>query len=385
VNMENAVIASRHTLLVLTPAYVGSQWTLYEQILTQTQDPIGLRQRTLPVLRQPCELPTRIAMLTYVDLREGADAGRQFARLVNAIRGGRSLPIPPAVPVGGTVAPVVATSVAPAPAPAFNTAAVRELLMAAFNDEELTTFCYDSYRPVCEQFATGMTRPQKVQILVEHCERLAEVLPLFGFYLQPAVGGRILGRSFWARFAAIPNAIAIKIAPFDRYATLEVVRGVAESGRASDVALYTGNDDHILLDLLTPYRVATPGGEMTLRIVGGLLGQWAVWTKRAVEMLDQVRAAVDAEAAGDPALLDLAVRVTDANAAIFDPQHAFAGCISGIHEVLRRQGLLEGLWCLDSREALSPGQADEIDRVCRAYPELVDDDFVAAHLDEWLA
>ncbi|MCU0523169.1 MAG: toll/interleukin-1 receptor domain-containing protein [Anaerolineae bacterium] len=150
INMENAVLASRHTLLVLTPAYVGSEWTLYEQILTQTQDPIGLRQRTLPVLREPCELPPRIAMLTYLDLREGADAGRQMERLLNAIRGGRSLPVPPAVPVGGSRAPVVAAAAAPAPspqpAPEFDTAAVRELLMAAFGDEELTTFCYDNFR-----------------------------------------------------------------------------------------------------------------------------------------------------------------------------------------------------------------------------------------------
>jgi hypothetical protein len=184
INMENAVNASRHTILVLTPAYVASQWTLYEQILAQTQDPIGLRQRTLPVLREPCELPARIAMLTYVDLREGASVERQFARLLNAIRGGRSLPVTPSVPVGGMVAPVAAASVAPAPsprpapAPEFNTAAVRELLMAAFSDEELMTFCFDDFRPVYEEFATGMSRTQKVQRLVETCDRRGEMVRL---------------------------------------------------------------------------------------------------------------------------------------------------------------------------------------------------------------
>jgi len=180
VNMENAVLASRHTLLVLTPAYVGSQWTLYEQILTQTQDPIGLRQRTLPVLREPCELPPRIAMLTYVDLREGPNAEGQVRRLISAIRGSRALPDPQRVPVGRTPAPAAAAatpapSSQPAPSPAWNTPAVRELLMAAFNDEELTTFCYDNFRPVYEEFATGLSRTQKTQRLVETCDRRGEM------------------------------------------------------------------------------------------------------------------------------------------------------------------------------------------------------------------
>lgn len=216
--------------------------------------------------------------------------------------------------------------------------------------------------------------------LMVHCERVAEVLPLFGFYLQPAVGGRRLGRAFWQRFAAIPNAMAIKIAPFDRYATLDVIEGVAASGRASDVALYTGNDDDIVLDLLRRF----PGPDADLRIVGGLLGHWAVWTSRAVAMLERVqRVAAD----GGPVpmdLLDLAVRTTAANAALFDPAHGFAGSIAGIHEVLRRQGLLAGRWCLDPAEDLSPGQADAIDHVVATWPDLTDDGFVAQHLDDWL-
>jgi dihydrodipicolinate synthase/N-acetylneuraminate lyase len=220
--------------------------------------------------------------------------------------------------------------------------------------------------------------------LVAHCERLAEVLPLFGFYLQAAVGGRRLGREFWRRFASIPNTVAIKVAPFDRYATLDVLLGVAASGRGAEVALYTGNDDAIVHDLLTRVTLAGPGGPVRLGVVGGLLGHWAVWTRRAVETLERLH---DVVAAGGPVpadLLELAVRTTDANGAFFDPQHGFAGSIAGIHEVLRRQGLLAGRWCLDRDEDLSPGQAGEIDRVCAAYPELSDDDFVAANLHRWL-
>lgn len=218
--------------------------------------------------------------------------------------------------------------------------------------------------------------------LVAHCERVAEVLPLFGFYLQPAVGGRRLGRDFWRRFAAIPNAMAIKIAPFDRYATLEVVEGVAASGRAGEMALYTGNDDDIVLDLLK--RFPGPGPEGGLRIVGGLLGHWAVWTSRAVAMLTRVHEVVAAGSAVPTDLLDLAVRTTAANAALFDPANGFRGSIAGIHEVLRRQGLMAGRWCLDPDEDLSSGQAEAIDRVIAAWPDLTDDDFVAEHLDDWL-
>lgn len=213
--------------------------------------------------------------------------------------------------------------------------------------------------------------------LVAHCRAVSKVLPVFGFYLQPAVGGVDLSYRFWRRFLEIENLVAIKAAPFDRYRTLDVVRAVADSGR-TDVALYTGNDDNILLDLLTPYRF----GYSEVRIVGGLLGQWAVWTHRAVELFEQCRKAVGGPIPQE--LLILAAELTDANAAIFDAANAFRGCVPGIHEVLRRQGLLDGTWCLDPREALSPGQAQEIDRVCRAYPHLSDDAFVTAHRDEWL-
>ena len=218
--------------------------------------------------------------------------------------------------------------------------------------------------------------------LVRHCRRIADVLPVFGFYLQPAVGGRSLGWRFWRDLADIPNVVAIKIAPFDRYATLEVIRAVADSGR-TDIALYTGNDDNIVNDLVTPFPAARGGNRTTRRIVGGLLGQWAVWTRRAVELLDRVKAA---KLGSDPDFwLAGAAAITDANGAIFDARNRFAGCIPGIHEVLRRQGLLRGTWCLDPDERLSPGQSAEIDRVTRAYPELNDDEFVSERLDAWLA
>ncbi|MFI5207647.1 MAG: dihydrodipicolinate synthase family protein [Gemmatimonadales bacterium] len=207
--------------------------------------------------------------------------------------------------------------------------------------------------------------------LVAHARAVAEVIPLFGFYLQPAVGGRPLGAGFWARFAEIENVVAIKIAPFDRYRTLDVVRAVEESGRGREIALYTGNDDHILLDLLSG------------RMAGGLLGHWAFWTRRAVQHLDACRRAVRSGRI-PRSLLRLAAEVTDANGAVFDSAHGFEGCIPGIHEILRRQGLLRGGWCLDRREDLSPGQLREINRVCAAYPHLADDAFVAEHLDEWL-
>ncbi|MDR3637692.1 MAG: dihydrodipicolinate synthase family protein [Isosphaeraceae bacterium] len=216
-----------------------------------------------------------------------------------------------------------------------------------------------------------------------HCRAVAAVIPLVGFYLQRAVGGPHLSYGFWREFAAIDAVAAIKIAPFDRYRTIDVVRAVAESGR-DDVALYTGNDDNIVLDLLTPYRFRAGGRVVERRIVGGLLGQWAVWTRRAVELLDACHAAVEQGGGTLAGLLCLAVAVTDANAAVFDVANGFAGCIAGVHEVLRRQGLLEGTWCLDPAETLGPGQAEEIDRVCRAYPELNDDAFVARHRDEWL-
>jgi hypothetical protein len=220
--------------------------------------------------------------------------------------------------------------------------------------------------------------------LIEHCRKVAHEIPLFGFYLQPAVGGRVLGYNFWRQFLEIPNVAAIKIAPFNRYQTLDVIRAVAEAGRAGQVALYTGNDDSIVTDLLTEFSVPTGSGACRLRIVGGLLGHWACWTRAAVKLLAQCQSTWSAAAA--PAeLLTRAAEVTDCNAAMFDAAHNFAGCIPGIHEILRRQGLMFNTLCLERQARLSPGQAKEIDRVCRAYPHLTDDDFVAAHLNEWLS
>jgi dihydrodipicolinate synthase/N-acetylneuraminate lyase len=215
--------------------------------------------------------------------------------------------------------------------------------------------------------------------LLERAQAVAEIIPLFGFYLQPAVGGRVLPVEFWRRFMEIENVVAIKIAPFDRYRTLDVVRAAADSGRAEEIALYTGNDDHIVLDLLTPFRM----GGCSLRIVGGLLGHWAFWTRRAVEQLRAIRS-VSGQVEIPRDWLSLAHEITDANAAVFDAANAFRGCIAGIHEILRRQGLLEGRWCLDPNEELSPGQMSEIERVRRVYPHLNDDAFVAEHLEEWL-
>jgi len=182
----------------------------------------------------------------------------------------------------------------------------------------------------------------------------------------------------------LDSLAAVKIAPFDRYRTLDVVRALAESGR-EDVALYTGNDDNIVVDLLTPFRFRVGGREVERRIVGGLLGHWSVWTRSAVELHRRCRAVSSAGGEIPAELLRLAAEVTDSNAAVFDAANGFAGCIAGIHEVLRRQGLLEGIWCLDPSESLGPGQSEEIDRVTRAYPHLVDDEFVRSHLDEWLA
>jgi dihydrodipicolinate synthase/N-acetylneuraminate lyase len=210
-----------------------------------------------------------------------------------------------------------------------------------------------------------------IEELIGHAQAVGEIMPIVGFYLQPAVGGRVLPTEFWRLFAALDCVVAIKIAPFNRYRTLDVLRGVAESGRADRVALYTGNDDHIVLDLTTSFR--------GLRIVGGLLGQWAVWTRRAVEMLEGIH-----RDPGAAQWRQVAGELTDANAAIFDAAHEFRGSIAGIHEILRRQGLLDGIWCLDPDEALSPGQLGEIERVCAAYPHLNDDEFVARNRARWL-
>ena len=219
--------------------------------------------------------------------------------------------------------------------------------------------------------------------LIAHCTAVAEQIPLIGFYLQTAVGGIALPMEFWRRFALIDNVIAIKMAPFDRYRTLDVVRGVVAAGAEQRVTLYTGNDDHIVLDLLAPYVVRRGDEAVTVRIRGGLLGHWSVWTRSAVQQLERIHAAVDADTV-DAALLGLDSRVSDCNSAFFDVAHGFAGCIPGCHEVLRRQGLLKGIWCLDPKETLSPGQSAEIDRVCREHADLGDDAFVAAHLSRWL-
>jgi dihydrodipicolinate synthase/N-acetylneuraminate lyase len=220
--------------------------------------------------------------------------------------------------------------------------------------------------------------------LISHCRAVADVMPLIGFYLQRAVGGIDLPASFWRRFAEIDNVVAIKMAPFNRYRTLDVIRGVVAARAEDRVTLYTGNDDHIVLDLLAPFTAMRDGIAVTVRIKGGLLGHWSVWAKRAVELLDRIHEAADARAI-TPELLALDSQVTDMNSAVFDVRHDFAGCIAGCHEVLRRQGLLQGIRCLDPDEGLSEGQAAELSRVQRDYPHLVDDEFVKANLDRWLA
>jgi hypothetical protein len=215
--------------------------------------------------------------------------------------------------------------------------------------------------------------------LIERASAIAEKIPLFGFYLQPAVGGRLLSYDFWCRFAEIPNVYAIKVAAFNRYQTLDVVRAVCSSRRRDEIALYTGNDDNIIADLLTPYRFHISGEQVEKRFVGGLLGHWAVWTKAAVELFQKIKTAEN----NPGTLRDLlaeGIKVTDMNAVVFDAANQFHGCIPGIHEILRRQGLLEGTWCVNPDEKLSSGQSAEIDRVCEAYPELTDDLFVKTFL-----
>ena len=223
-----------------------------------------------------------------------------------------------------------------------------------------------------------------IQTMIDHCQKIAAVMPLFGFYLQPSVGGRILPYAFWRKFAEIENVLAIKIAPFNRYQTFDVVRAVCDAGRENDIALYTGNDDNIVLDLLTSYRIQSESGEKTVRIVGGLLGHWSVWTKNVVDLLTQIHGLTEKQLPIPPQMLSLAQEITDANAVLFDAANNYRGCIPGIHEVLRRQGLFQGNWCLDENEKLSPGQAEQIDRVYASYPHLHDDTFVNENLDRWL-
>jgi len=221
--------------------------------------------------------------------------------------------------------------------------------------------------------------------VIAHCEAVGEEIPLVGFYLQTAVGGPVLSSDFWRRFAAIPNALAIKVAPFNRYRTLDVVRGVVAARAEERVFLYTGNDDHIVLDLALPFVAMRDGAPVQVRFRGGLLGHWSVWTRSAVQQLARIKAALAQGGGLDAELLALDARVTDCNAAFFDVANDFHGCIAGCHEVLRRQGLLEGIWCLDPAEGLGPGQEREIDRVCRTHADLGDDAFVAENLQRWLS
>lgn len=218
--------------------------------------------------------------------------------------------------------------------------------------------------------------------LIEHCTAVAREMPLIGFYLQTAVGGIPLSRAFWARFAAIENVVAIKVAPFNRYRTLDVAFGVVQAHAEERITLYTGNDDHIVADLVMPLVVRTGNREVMLRFQGGLLGHWSVWTRGAVKLLEKLKLSVN-NGALPAEVLALDSFVTDCNSVVFDVDHDFAGCIPGCHEILRRQGLMSSIECLDPHEKLSPGQAEGIDRLYATYPELHDDAFVAANLARW--
>jgi len=229
----------------------------------------------------------------------------------------------------------------------------------------------------------GLGDLSEVQLL-DRTRVVAKIMPVFGFYLQPSVGGRVFTYNFWKEFAEIPNVLAVKTAPFNRYYTLDVVRAVCASSRKDDISIYTGNDDNIIIDLLTTYRFDINGKTIEKNIVGGLLGHWAVWTKNAVELFNAIKAHRKSNELIDTEWLTLNTQVTDANAAFFDPAHQFKGCISGIHEVLRRQGLMENILCLSDHERLSPGQSEEIDRIYKAYPALNDDEFVKQNLSRWL-
>jgi hypothetical protein len=214
------------------------------------------------------------------------------------------------------------------------------------------------------------------QEILDRVKAVAIIMPVFGFYLQPSVGGRIFSYDFWLQFAEIENIVAIKVAAFNRYQTLDVVRAVCHSSRRDKIALYTGNDDNIVADLLTTFKFDVDGKTVEKEFIGGLLGHWAVWTNAAVLLFETIKACKANGRIGISELLTKGVQVTDMNAAIFDPSHAFHGCIPGIHEVLRKQGILKGTWCLNPREQLSAGQSEEIERVCAAYPDLIDDEFI---------
>jgi len=228
----------------------------------------------------------------------------------------------------------------------------------------------------------GGLKDHSDKALIAHVEQISKIIPVFGFYLQPAVGGRLLSYEFWRDFAELPNVHAIKVAAFNRYQTLDVVRAVCNSSRRDEIALYTGNDDNIVADLLTAYRFTINGRLIEKRFVGGLLGHWAVWTHKAVELFREIKQNLGNNSSGIADLLSRGIEVTDMNAVIFDAQNSFHGCIPGIHEVLRMQGLLEGRWCLNPKEVLSPGQMEEIARVCRMYPHNTDDAFVKEFLEK---
>ncbi|MEO6733215.1 MAG: dihydrodipicolinate synthase family protein [Ferruginibacter sp.] len=218
--------------------------------------------------------------------------------------------------------------------------------------------------------------------LIQRAYAISEIIPVFGFFLQPGAGGRLLSYEFWRDLVEIPNVYAIKVAAFNRYQTLDVVRAVCNSGRRNEIALYTGNDDNIVADLLTPYQFPVNGQKVEKRFVGGLLGHWSVWTKKAVELLDEIKQCIANDYSGIEKLLSKGIEVTDMNSVVFDAKNSFHGCIPGIHEVLRRQGLLEGRWCLNPEEELSAGQMEEIDRVYKNYPHFTDDEFVKRFLEE---
>lgn len=230
----------------------------------------------------------------------------------------------------------------------------------------------------------GALKDASADQLIEHCREVSRHIPLIGFYLQPSAGGRELPFDFWRKFVEIENVIAVKIAPFNRYKTIEVVRAVALAGREKDITLYTGNDDNIIPDLLTPFRINTDHEEKVLRIKGGLLGQWSVWTKTAVDLLNEIHEVIESENDIPSGLMEKGASLTDANAVVFDAANNFSGCIPGINEVLRRQGLLQYSHCLDSSLCLSPGQDEELTRINREYPWLIDDNFVKKNINEWL-
>jgi dihydrodipicolinate synthase/N-acetylneuraminate lyase len=228
-------------------------------------------------------------------------------------------------------------------------------------------------------------RGKSVDELIDHVRQVAKVIPIMGFYLQEAISQMVLGAEFWRKFVEIAEVVAIKIAPFNRYQTLDVLEAVAYSGRADEIALYTGNDDNIILDLLTQYEFNIAGRTVSFQIIGGLLGQWACWTKRAVECLAGIKKIRENKMPVPQEMLALTSQLTLANKAIFDADNHFTGCIPGILYVLKRQGLVEEVWTLDKNECLSPGQAEKIDKIIENYPQLVDDDFVKENLDIWLS